>query len=410
MENIELKKHSSLVAICNRNISVVQRKLYNSLLYLTSKQLQVEPNNQKFKLKFSDVVKFSGYENFTNMKYLKESIRELVDSSVEFNITNKDKKNVWGVFSLLSQATIVEYDEYLTVEFPSMILEQIAVPSIYALLNLSVVNQLSGKYSLQLYELLTDFKKIKTFSISVLKLRKIFGIDESDFKLFNQFRSRVLDLAVNEINEKTDLEIEYVLEKIDSRSYNQITFDIKDKYEDMTPIEGSAYHLLKSKGLPDATSKRFAKQLSKKNILDAVESLEKAIKRGSVKNIQAYLTRILKNIKIDEEDCEPVHKPADPVALVHNAERIDSIEFKEYTKNRIVEIIQTLSFDAIEEFVQSQNDFGINYLIGLGLIDEHKEIINLKLLKENFLFLGFVESKFFDRDLEFRIFNGEDCE
>ena len=77
MENIELKKHSSLVAIGNRNISVVQRKLYNSLLYLTSKQLQVEPNNQKFKLKFSDVVKFSGYENFTNMKYLKDSSKLL---------------------------------------------------------------------------------------------------------------------------------------------------------------------------------------------------------------------------------------------------------------------------------------------------------------------------------------------
>lgn len=415
MENIELKKHSGLIAMSNRNISVPQRKLYNAILYLSAKQLQEDSDRRIFKLRFSDIIKFSGYNDFSNRMFLKDSIKNLVETVVEYNILGKDRVNEWGVFALLSQANIKEFDEFMTIEFPSLILDNIEVPNIYALLNLSVVNSLSGKYSLPLYELLADYKKVLKLNISIEKLKELIGVGESEYKKIGHLKERVLNPSIAEINEKTDLTVSYITEKIESRSITHVNFSIIDKFNQMNPVESSAYHLLKSKGLSESTAKKFAKQLSKKNILDAIESLEKAIKRGSVKNIQAYLTHLLQNI--DDEDGTNSTQPESalqlklPIATSDYRPIIEdsmkSLEFKEYTKNKVNEIVRTLSFDVIEEFIRTQNDFAIHHLHQLGLIDEHKEIINLKLLKENFLFLGWVEQSYFDSELEFKIFSGE---
>lgn len=410
MEKIELKKHSSLIAMSNRNISVSQRKLYNSVLYLSAKQIQEDPSKTEFKIKFSDIVKFSGYNDFSNRMYLKDSIRELVDTSIEFNILDKDKKNTWGIFSLLSQATIKDYDEYITVEFPSLILKNIEVPNIYALLNLSVVNSLSGKYSLPLYELLADYKKVRSFTITILKLREIVGVAEDEYKVFNWFKKRVLEPSVNEINDKTDLNVIYDLDKIDSRSYTHIIFTIKDKYADVNPIESSAYHLLKSKGLADTTAKRFAKELSKQSIVEAIEALERAVKKGSVKNMAAYLTKILKNTEnIEHDEVVAVPLQQDLFSNLNPEKSIpdDTVLFKKYTKKRVFEIIQTLSTDDYKHFIQNQTEFGIEHLLDKGFIDEHKNIINMHGMTQYSIFLGWVENKYFDREIEYKLFREE---
>ncbi len=209
-ESVELKKHSSIIASSNKNISVPQRKLYNAILYLTGKQLQINQYQQKFKLKFADITRFSGYDDFSNRSYLKKAIKELTETSVEYNLLGKDNENEWGVFALISHAVIKEFDEYITVEFPSIITENIIYPNIYSLLNLSITNRLDGKYSLPLYELLTDYKKVKKLTIPIGKFRDLVGVDENLYPLIGNLRAKILEPTMAEINAKNDLEVDYV--------------------------------------------------------------------------------------------------------------------------------------------------------------------------------------------------------
>lgn len=65
-------------------------------------------------------------------------------------------------------------------------------------------------YSVRLYELLVQWKEAKKTPIFELTIfRSQLGIDITEYKRMGNFKSRVLDLAVREINEKTDIKISY---------------------------------------------------------------------------------------------------------------------------------------------------------------------------------------------------------
>lgn len=393
MESVELKKHSSLIAISNKNISVPQRKLYNAILYLAGKQLHSDPDNVKFKIRFTDIIKFSGYNDFSNKMYLKDCIRELVDTSIEFNLLGKDKQHTWGIFTLISQAIIQEYDEYITLEFPSMITENLSFPNIYALLNLSIVNSLSGKYSLPLYEFLTDYKGIRHITLEISKLRTIIGVHEDDYKRFSHFKSKVLTPGIAEINEKTDLTIDYILER-SGRFYTHISFSIKEKYEKLSPVESSAFLLLKSKGMSQKTAAKFAQALNKETIVNSIEILENAIKKGSVKNSVAYLTKILANNIENEIETKIIFEKSKP--LVPELDK----NFENVIKTRIDSLITNVSDSDIAEFLSTQSQFSIDYLIGKNLLDINKNILNLAELIENPIFKSWIQKKYIDFELE----------
>lgn len=413
-EVIELKKHSSLIAISNKNLSIVQRKLYNAILYLAGKQIQDDPETETFRLKFSDVVKFSSYENFTNLKYLKDAIDSLVETRINFNILEKDKEQFWSSFTLISEATIVRGDEFITVTFPNLIKKNIQFPTIYALLNLSIVNNLSAKYSLPLYEILSDYKKIGRVVIEIPKFRELVGVADDEYAKFGHFRTRVVESSVSDINDKTDLFVSYDFDNRGvGKQFTHIIFKIKDKYADLNPIESSAYHLLKSKGVADITAKRFSKQLSKQSIVEAIDNLERAVKKGSVKNVAAYLTKILKNVNVDEDEEDVIileHPtksapvaPSDYRPIVEDPK--NNIEFRKYISSRVSETISELSVSTFNKFIDEQNTFTLEYYFSKNILDESGNIVNLAALSTDLIFRGWVEKNYLDESIEHKIYS-----
>lgn len=65
-------------------------------------------------------------------------------------------------------------------------------------------------YSVRLYELLVQWKEAKkTPMFGLEKFRDQLGVDEHEYKRMGNFKLRVLDLAVSEINEKADIKVSY---------------------------------------------------------------------------------------------------------------------------------------------------------------------------------------------------------
>lgn len=86
-------------------------------------------------------------------------------------------------------------------------------------------------YSVRLYEILNqwkngDPKKMPMFHID--QLRGQLGIQPNEYERFGNFKARVLDKALKEINEHSDLHIEYRQVK-KGRSVIGFYFDIKEK-------------------------------------------------------------------------------------------------------------------------------------------------------------------------------------
>ena len=81
----------------------------------------------------------------------------------------------------------------------------------YLLGQTSVLNSV---YSVRLYELLTQWRKAKKTPLFELEtFRGQLGLGVNDYQRMSDFKRRVLDNAVAEINDKTDLKISYTQEK-----------------------------------------------------------------------------------------------------------------------------------------------------------------------------------------------------
>lgn len=88
---------------------------------------------------------------------------------------------------------------------------------------------LNSVYSVRLYELLVQWKAaVKTPMFDLAIFRQQLGLADNEYKAMCNFKIRVLDLAVNEINEKTDLTVSYTQEKR-GRTITGFKFTVRTK-------------------------------------------------------------------------------------------------------------------------------------------------------------------------------------
>jgi len=205
---VELKKHSAVIQISNR-VTSSQRKLYNVLLYLARKILSQKPQTYKFGNNIATLMSMAGIKN-TNYKTLKESLVSLERINVQYNIFCKDKE-IWGAFNLLAGIEIKNG----TVEFsfPHQVYETLLNPSVYALLDLNIIKGLQSKYSIALYEIAKDYINASIPAMSVETFRELMGLNEGKYKNSKDLRKNVIDPAVLEISNKTDIFMCYELHR-----------------------------------------------------------------------------------------------------------------------------------------------------------------------------------------------------
>jgi plasmid replication initiation protein len=73
---------------------------------------------------------------------------------------------------------------------------------------LGSVGRLQSIYSIRLYELLMQFSKTGTRMINISDIRELFDLGDK-YPQFRDLRKRVIDPAVKELNQRSDLDIQY---------------------------------------------------------------------------------------------------------------------------------------------------------------------------------------------------------
>ena len=211
---LEIKKHSALAQI-NNVTSLVQRKSINALLRIAKDQLKRDPMTQIFQVDLGMLKKLSGVGRNDNRE-LKRSLKSLVSLVIEYNILHKDEYER-GAFPLLSYVKIrgKQRGETATVSFSLSppILATLEKPTMFFRLNLLLQRGFKSKYGIALYELLLDYKGIKKIYIEIDKFRKLMGIQPEQYSIFAMLKKKVIDKAIEEINEKSDLNVSYEVER-----------------------------------------------------------------------------------------------------------------------------------------------------------------------------------------------------
>lgn len=121
------------------------------------------------------------------------------------------------------------------------------------------VSQLTSKYAIRLYEFLIAWREIgKTPVIPLFDFRETLGLEINEYQKMINFKNRVLEPAIKQINESTDIRVKYEQYKT-GRAISGLSFTFKQK-DNLSQKNKSSTELLKK--LSDSQRHLFAKKLS----------------------------------------------------------------------------------------------------------------------------------------------------
>jgi len=158
--------------------------------------------NDYLEIHANDYIATFGTDRSSTYKTLKENSRQLFKREFSFSE---------GSIKVLSRwvSSIRYRDDEATV---SLIFSPEIIPFISELekrftsYQLGNISQLTSAYAVRLYELIICWKTTKKtpiFDIDSFRLR--LGIEENQYKLMSDFKKRVLDLSIDQINQFTDI-------------------------------------------------------------------------------------------------------------------------------------------------------------------------------------------------------------
>lgn len=127
---------------------------------------------------------------------------------------------------------------------------------------LQQVSNLSSAYAVRLYELLIAWRSTgSTPIIELSDFRQRIGVLDTEYKRMERFKTSVLELAIKQINEHTDIIVKYEQHKR-GRSISGFSFNFKQKKKDSLSIERVPNTLDLSSKMTDAQRHMFANKLS----------------------------------------------------------------------------------------------------------------------------------------------------
>ena len=206
LERKEFIKASPAIQI-QSNITHLQRRVWNVLLANAYDEL---PNKDIHRVSIAELSEKLGFDS-QDTAYLKETIEALVDHTVEWNILDKDKKEIWGVAALLASAEI--QNGICTYGFAPHLRYKLYNPRIYTKLNLRLQNLFTHRYALILWELCFDYfdtarDQGETPFIPLEKFRELMGMTPDEYPAFKALNQWVIKPAIKEINELTNFCVE----------------------------------------------------------------------------------------------------------------------------------------------------------------------------------------------------------
>lgn len=201
-------------------------------------------------------------------------------------------------------------------EFPTTVRKVIRNPNMFVKLDLLIVRGLNSKHSVALYELMKDYQGVGKKRCEIEEFRKLMGIKPDQYSIFTMLKQRVLDVAVNEINEKTDIRVEYSLENL-GRKVNALLLKVSPKDEKME--EHNAGQSIKEKlhafGLNDKKIEGLLKKHDEQYLWANIGIVEEQLKKGKITNTTGYL------LKSFENDFRPLETEYDQSRRQESAEK-----------------------------------------------------------------------------------------
>ena len=227
--------------------------------------------DSKIEIRASDYAKHFNVSIDAAYKALKEAVTNLFNRQFSY-VAEYKRTGKTGIVRSRWVSRVFYADELAILEItfaPDVVPLITRLEQHFTSYQLEQVSQLTSKYAVRLYEIIIAWREIgKVPFINIQELRLRLGVEASEYQHMHHFKSRVLDLAKTQINEHTDITVDYEQHKagrvITGFSF---TFTQKKQPKDVTP------KAKKSASKPKATKQEEQLDWMTADILDRFSSL-----------------------------------------------------------------------------------------------------------------------------------------
>jgi len=195
------------------------------ILYIISR---IKPEDIEFKEQAFEIIDFCRVcglytDSGANYKYIKQTLKSLRDKSIWITMPDGSETTLAWIDKVTmnkqSGTVIIKIDDMMK---PYLLQLRERFTQYELLYTLAMKSQ----YSLRLYELLKsyEFQHNKVFELEDLKIK----LSAENYTRFPDFKRKVLDISMREINSLSDINIDFAIIK-EGRRYAKIEFSIKLK-------------------------------------------------------------------------------------------------------------------------------------------------------------------------------------
>lgn len=272
-----------------------------------------------------DLTTLGNQVGITNITNLKKYLLEAQDTRLLFNFINLKKVEVEIDAPYITGITFISHKGKGTIfnyQIPIAILSLNLLPEIYAPLNELEVQKMAGKYTYRIYSILKDHVNKGILELTKEQLKECLGLTERTVSNSSTLRKNVLDPAIIELNEISNLECTYEL--IPPKRYKSVLFRmktnsskvievlkvVKDKEEKLDykndeelvkKVEQAKHNIYISRAWDKRVENKINKLLNEVGrsfVIEILEDMYNSLKSDIEITLVAYINGILKNKKI----------------------------------------------------------------------------------------------------------------
>lgn len=227
MKNELVVKHNLLIN-ASYNLEVTEQRLILLAIINARQTGNGITADSKLEIHASDYASRFDVTNDGAYRALKNAVLNLFDR--QFSFKEEDKNGKVGTVKSRWVSRIKYIDDSATLEItfsPDVVPLITRLEKHFTSYQIKQVAQLTGKYAIRLYELLIAWREVgKIPQIGLAEFRNKIGVEDDEYMRMSDFKIRVLEPSIKQINEHTDIRVTYEQHK-SGRNITGLSFKFK---------------------------------------------------------------------------------------------------------------------------------------------------------------------------------------
>ncbi|MBF7683895.1 replication initiation protein [Acinetobacter sp. B5B] len=226
----ELIVKDNILINASYNLEVTEQRLILLSIVRARETQQGITAESKLTIHASDYMNHFKVDKSAAYEALKGAVQNLFNRQFSFKEQQDDGTEFVVKSRWVSQIAYADEKAELHIIFaPAVVPLVTRLEKHFTSYQLKQVSQLSSKYAIRLYEILIAWRDVgKTPLINVDDLRYRLGVEATEYKRMSDFKKRVLEPAITQINTYTDIDADYEQFK-DGRIISGVKFTFKEK-------------------------------------------------------------------------------------------------------------------------------------------------------------------------------------